>query len=443
LIRRVILHHQFGGLGGIETFFINLAVALKNTDKSVIMISPKDGYIQKACDRLGIEHIEDINVSPPFKRNLGPSFYSKEEISRLMKIGGKINKDYSKNYGKTVCIAGNPLALIEDSIIHRGISQVFLCNGIFHPRTFVKLGRSLKSIALRNYDSLIRTTTRKDDERISHIIRTLDYYHALWSMSDSCRKYNEVYFALQLKNTPTIPLIYDVNVEKNQILDNTKRKISALWIGRFTYFKVNELLAVYDSLLKVSTRANVMINMHIVGSGKRKYSKVLRKIIRSTERVSVIFHGLVNHDSLSQIVSTADIGVGMGLSTLETASAGIATVVVPGGHKNWQDVNGVLFSDSNFDLGEQHYLEQVYGEKNISLRPLDELFFELLEERIRKEEGARSRKAILENLSPKIILDRMINYLDQVELTPEIFTEETSELLANKNLSRERMRDFA
>jgi hypothetical protein len=228
------------------------------------------------------------------------------------------------------------------------------------------------------YSSLIK--------KLQNYVQLLSSTDSLYFMDKTNLDFTSKYLFMNINNKQYLPVpavVPTIDVKFGQL----KNVINIGWVGRLCDFKSYILVYTINKLSEIVHRfENKKFVYHIVGDGP--YLDYIKKNIRQSVSVSVVFHGSLPHHELDSFISTHfDIMTAMGTSALEGAKLAKPTILLDFTFKKIKKeyLFRNLFETEGFDLA--HLIsEDDYKKDN------DSLFFILTE--IISDYSLQSQKAL-------------------------------------------------
>lgn len=211
--------------------------------------------------------------------------------------------------------------------------------------------------------------------------------------------------------------IGEYTLVQNASSDSTIRKesfdlsdeIHMSWVGRLCDFKIYILNYTLERLKRYAEESKKKIVFHVIGDGELE-SLLFNK---ESEWFTIIKEGTISKNELdSFMVNNSSLNFAMGVSAIESAKLGIATIVLDA---TYQEVKGDymfhwFYTNEDFDTGHM-ITESDFEEGNKSLETMLASF--LLSP---KEYSDRSFKYYEDNYSLKIVVGKLLNCLEGITL---------------------------
>jgi hypothetical protein len=217
-----------------------------------------------------------------------------------------------------------------------------------------------------------------------------------------------------------IPITSNSNVSSSGII--SKQEINIAWLGRLDEDKYFCLLNILENASHYSQKYNKITNFHIIGYGSLEEQI---KAIPVDEKVNIVFAGKIVKQELNNYINqNVDILFAQGTSCLEAAKLGIPAVPLDW---SWSKmpINMIkfrwLFESEGFCVGS--YLGEAFFEDPLVKAPhnFDEIVNHISTDEIKRETGQLCLNYALANHSVEASTQRLLQYLQSTELTPEIF----------------------
>lgn len=163
--------------------------------------------------------------------------------------------------------------------------------------------------------------------KLQKYIRLLNSTDSLCFMDKTNLDFTSKYLFIDIKNKQYLPVPAvepTIDVKFGQLKD----VINVGWVGRLCDFKSYILVYTINKLSEIAPRfENKKFVYHIVGDGP--YLDYIKKNIKQSASVSVVFHGSLLHHELDNFISTHfDIMTAMGTSALEGAKLAKPTILL-------------------------------------------------------------------------------------------------------------------
>jgi hypothetical protein len=242
-------------------------------------------------------------------------------------------------------------------------------------------------------------------------------------MSDIVKKYHEYYYDVKLSNSEVIPLPFDI---PNIDIDSLKQRksnndiLKVIWLGRFEYFKNPAIKKVYSALSNLANKYKYMkIEFDLIGYGRKKYEKDIRKNVKTDNRLEVNYLGKIPPNKLPEILVQYDVGVAMGTSALHIASMRIPTIYLDASDENhFDDIKGCWLHNEPIGLGSGIYAD-IAGIRIKGRKKLKELFQEIiLNPELKENYGVLDRSYVLENHDENKNMPQIIDAWTSSTFTP-------------------------
>jgi hypothetical protein len=182
--------------------------------------------------------------------------------------------------------------------------------------------------------------------------------HNIYYLDNICYKSGLKYFYNELNY---FPLFFQHQNETKPINEVTQSVLNFGWLGRLDSDKIFSLINVLDCLVEYE-KTNVKINFYVIGSGDSRHQINVPYYLR--ENINIIFKDtLINELKMNFIRENIDIMFCMGLSSIETASLGLPTVIVPLSLNKYFDKKcfQFLFDMEGYNIG--YYLSNLPNNK--------------------------------------------------------------------------------
>jgi hypothetical protein len=164
-------------------------------------------------------------------------------------------------------------------------------------------------------------------KKLQKYILLLNSTDSLYFMDKTNLDFTSKYLFIDIKNKQYLPVpavVPTIDVKFGQL----KNVINIGWVGRLCDFKSYILVYTINKLSEIAPRFdNKKFIYHIVGDGP--YLDYIKKNIKQSVSVSVVFHGALPHHELDSFISTHfDIMTAMGTSALEGAKLTKPTILL-------------------------------------------------------------------------------------------------------------------
>jgi len=393
-MRRILFIYGNLNFGGVATLLYRKSKWLIENKYEVNILTTEYGHLKmkNSLLDLGCKLIvsNEINYSP-----------SKISFREMLNFYNKVVNEIS-------CV--NEIEFIECftpletyyGVFLAGFLNKKLVAGIYHPQSYT-FGYTF------------------DNRDYYNLFRNMDKNNCLVFMNDDTMKAHEKYFKYTVRNRCIIPLPINIKKERQNFSRNYEFKI--LSIGRLCDFKkyVYGLIADFDEFYK--THENSILTIIGDGTEKKQMLKYAKKF-KSCKDGKIEFLGTVPYNELDKYIYKASMGVGMGTSLLEMASAGIPAIIAPAFVDN-NISNGLLYEADVLNFADEknkctntykYYMEFIYNCN-------DEQYNEI---------GHRCRKVVNDNYSINNIMDQWLKKIG--DCNPPVLNEPLDDFIPKSPL---------
>lgn len=377
--------------GGIEFLFIRLAkYLLKNTQIKIYYIDYKDGFAKKILSDSNVEFIE---FSEDSKINIDFETCIILPTNQLL-------------FPITHLNAPEKTKLLFWSL--QAYDLFWIMPGFRHFTIHVKPKREQARRFLKIVSS----------QKFSLLQKTIAFLHqnkGFVDMDSTSFDTNNYCLSLNLDKKNYLPVsAKEVSCKPNYNLIH-KDIINIAWLGRLVDFKVNPLIKIIQDANAYSDKYNKKIKIHIIGTGNQEN---LVKKTKTSDNVELIFLGTIIEDELNNyLIDKTDVLFAMGTSCLEGAKLNVPSVLMDSSYCpiGKQYKYKWLFESFEYTLGEE--AEEAIANKHPFESIIEQIYVENKKEFIGKE----CYEYFIENHSVKATADKLLNYLQNDDLTYEKF----------------------
>lgn len=343
----IIINASNKNVGGVETFFTDLAIELSKIHLVFFLVDSNENYYSRNLDStLNIHYIYKGRTSEV--EYLYLSQIKKEKHYLLNQIDLSLDyiiiSPYFQSFQYSLAIFGD---LLNFQLFHIWS----------HPNSWIKTISFLKPVKFLTSKKFIKSKKYLYQRKL---LTTLNSNKANFFGSSAIVNYNNWLYEVDLQNEFDFPLLV-----KSKASIDTKRisyksgvnTLRVLWLGRFNWFKNESIIHVFKTLEYLQTQyIDFVISFDIAGYGEKHDLEYLVKNIKS-DILSVNFLGAIDFSNLGTLFLKYDIGIGMGLTVKNMADFSLPAILIDSlSNSDISQLSSIWFYNSDLgDSGDNFY----------------------------------------------------------------------------------------
>ncbi|MGO5542850.1 hypothetical protein ACTQWG_10185 [Blautia sp. HCP3S3_H10_1] len=324
--RKFIIVETSVQIGGVEILLAGYAkYIIKNELGEIIYISKESTFNSELTNKLFGEYENQIKILL-----LSGGYYKNDlllNLSKYQKLYENDRRKVSNIISDTdeIYIITCYFPLLQYSM---ELFKPFINSKIFyiwpHPLDWIN---DAKILPQKDY-TLNKFKNRKVIYQ-SELLEKLHTCQAMYYASRSIFDFNNWFYETDL-NAPNriecLPVSGDAIQKKHKFSNDNI--LNVLWVGRFTYFKNDAIVYIFEELEQLSEKyPDIRVTFNIVGAGEKKYFDDLKNRIKG-KNVTIKYWGTILPEKLPEIFAKNDIGISMGLTVKTMALNGLPAILI-------------------------------------------------------------------------------------------------------------------
>jgi hypothetical protein len=343
---RIIINHHSGDIGGIETFFFDLANLLINDHEVFFLCNEKDNFYET--------NNIDNRIIFIYKNDITPvEFMSKKAIRNEET---NILQYFDMNQEYYVISMRFPDLQYAMSIFG-GFFNFKLLHFWNHPMAWIS---HLYMFGLSKYVTkrIVINKTKYNYQR--SLLKELELKFADYQgMNIKSLEYNNWFYDLDCSLNPnsfSIPVLSKCTNQRETNNFMELKSLRVLWVGRYDWFKLEAIAYIVESLEKLSYGfLNHKISLDLAGYGSVDQEIIIEKL-KANSSLSINILGKIEYSNLTKLFENYDIGVAMGLTVKNMADCNLPSILIDSMNVSNVEVKSCSWIfDINDDAGDEIY----------------------------------------------------------------------------------------